>query len=494
MKANLLKTLLVVSCLSFATVLTSCGDTVEAKPNNINSNIVDFGNNDSDYFRNTIETIYNNLVEGGSTNATVFNELVNNIAKLEVATYADDAKVTELCEEVLLKTAKDGGYSTNNLFDEEKYVKSLKVTNPGMSFVHEGDTSEKFNKNYLIGPEDTFKDVFHANYDEYIEKNVKPEVLKKLLTAKYLSKNSVSSLSRANARDVQYIKLENFASKPGEVNNLINEWLGAYIADPTSSIDLDELQAIYKGVEQDVEGLTGEELARAERINDYISRYYTLADEIDEDLSKIVKTDEDGNFVKENGHYVLLNSDDTDTAIENEYTSSGAYSVEWGEELALRQLQQKDFTGNEIYTKSEGISDLPTDATDRLFSSSIASYIAKSKEGGVSFLTPKTILNGSELSKYYFYDSSSNAYYIIVVNEYYTSSVVNKLIKNNTYAEGNVTYTDSLIDIAFKLADSSTNQRQALVYYLQEYAVGANIHDQAFFDYIEENYSEIIDD
>lgn len=489
MKSKLMKRLLVVSCLTLTCALASCGE-VNAKPGNIDSNVVDFVGEDKEYFRNNIETIFNNLVEGGTTNSTIFNELVSNIAKVEIASFASEDKINEFCKDILLETAKGGSYSTNNLFDEEKYVKSLKVTNPAMSFA-DANGVEHFNKNYLIGPEDEFEDVFKANYAEYIEKSIKPEVLKKLLTSKYLCENSISAISRASARDVQYIKLANFAEKPGEVNNLINEWLGNYIANPTDTIDLDELQAIYKGVNQDTTGLTGEELARAERINDYISRYYTLADEIDEDLAKIVKTDENGALVKENGHYVMLNKDDTDQTIEDKYTGSGAHTIEWGEELELRKLQQKDFTGDDIYTKSAGISELPDEATERLFSSSIASYIQKSPKGGVNFLTPKTILNGSELSKYFFFDSASDAYYIIVVNKYYTSSVVNKLVEDNTN-DGKVTYTDAIIDIAYDLADSSTNQRQALIHYLREYSVGENVHDEAFYEYIVDNYAEIV--
>jgi hypothetical protein len=187
----------------------------------------------------------------------------------------------------------------------------------------------------------------------------------------------------------------------------------------------------------------------------------------------------------------MLSADDTDSSIEDKYTGSGSYSIEWGEELALRELQQKDFTGDDIYIKSTGISDLPQDASDRLFSSSIASYVATSPKGGVSFLTPKTILNGSELSKYFYFDSSSDAYYIVVVNKYYTSSVVNNLVETNT-VDGVTTYTEALVDIAYELAESTSNQRQALVHFLREYDVDSNIHDDAFYDYIVDNYSEII--
>ena len=69
--------------------------------------------------------------------------------------------------------------------------------------------------------------------------------------------------------------------------------------------------------------------------------------------------------------------------------------------------------------------------------------------------------------------------------------LVNKLVEDNT-TDGVVTYTDAIIDIAYDLADSSTNQRQALIHYLREYSVGENVHDEAFYEYIVENYAEIV--
>ena len=250
------------------------------------------------------------------------------------------------------------------------------------------------------------------------------------------------------------------------------------------------MQTIYKGIKQETAQLSGEELVKAERINRYIDRYYTLADEIDEDIAGIVVKNDDVN-----GHYVMKDSDDLtakESEAETKYTGSGKYTIEWGEKLALRELAQKDFTGEDIYTKSAGVSDLTSDITDRLFSASIASYVTSSEKGGVNFLTPKTSLNGSSLGKYYFYDSSSDSYYIVVVNKYFTSSVINKLISGNTAEGGTVTYTEPLIDIGYGLADSSTNQRQALIHYLQKYDVDSNIHDQDFYDYIADNYPEII--
>lgn len=472
---KLIRNLLVVSFLSVG--LVSCGDEVLAEPGNIDSPIVNITDSEKDYFRNTIEYLYTDLIDGGTTNTTVFNNLVTNIAEAELEGFVSEEKIKKLCKEELLKKVTSGSFSTNNLFNEEKFANSL---NTALTIVTPGTNG--YNKDYLITPEDhdveNFDNVFYGNYDKYIEKEIRPTVLKNLLTSKYLYENSVSSLSRASAREVSYIKLENFANKAGEVNKLINEWLGKFITaqetDKTLVIDLDELQAIYKGVKQ--EG-TDE---RSVRINDYIDRYYTLADEIEEDIEKIATID--------NGKYVMKDADDTDKTIEDKYTGNGAYTIEWGHELALRTLAQKDFTGSDIYTKSTGISDLPSSLTDnRIFSPSISSYLTGEKTDGTRFLKPVTTLNGSSLGNYYHYDSSSNAYYIIVVSNYYTSSVINNAIENDTNKE-------ELIDIAYDLSTSSTNQRQALVHYLQNYNVGSNIHDETFYDYIVDNYSEVIDD
>ena len=99
MKKNYLRKILVVSVLSLSTLLASCNN-VDAKPGNIDSPIVGIedGNN---YFKNTIETIYNDLINSGTTNTTVFDELITNIAKKEVVgTFASEEKINEICQEI----------------------------------------------------------------------------------------------------------------------------------------------------------------------------------------------------------------------------------------------------------------------------------------------------------------------------------------------------------------------------------------------------------
>jgi hypothetical protein len=464
---KMIKNLLITSTLALSMGLVGC-DKVTAEPKNGSDKIVNFTDDSKSYFRNDIEYIYDTYRDSSDATSTIFNQVLQLIAKKEVAEFVSEEKIQELCEEVMVnKVRNNNSYETDHLFQEEKFARELNAKN-GKVVAENG-----YNNDYLIGPEDTFETIFKADYTNYINEQVKPDVLKKLLTAKYLCERDVSSLSRSISRNVQYIKLKNITGHAGAVNNLINQWLGNYVANPTETIDLDDLQDLYKGIKVENNSL--------HVVN---STYYTLYNEILDDLKEI--TDEQGH---------LLSADDTDASIESKYTSSSGkyYPVSYGKELAERELAQKDFNGDDLYTKSQGITDLPSEISNRLFSSSIASYLQK-VEGGVSFLTPATTLNGTNLGKYYHYDSSSDAYYIVVVNEYYTSSKIDTLIKDNTDASGKITYVDALVDIAYALADSSTNQNQAILYYLDEYAVADNLHDEVFYDYIKANYPTIVKD
>ena len=48
------------------------------------------------------------------------------------------------------------------------------------------------------------------------------------------------------------------------------------------------------------------------------------------------------------------------------------------------------------------------------------------------------------------------------------------------------------MEIATILGKTSTNQKEALLHYLEEY--GLEFGDQGFYDYIEANYGEILED
>ena len=119
-------------------------------------------------------------------------------------------------------------------------------------------------------------------------------------------------------------------------------------------------------------------------------------------------------------------------------------------------------------------------------------YKVGDEEKEVRFLTPATSENDSTLSKYYHFDSSTNAYYIVLVNDYNFSSTA--LNEETTEVDGKKVYGKNTKKIAEQLGESSSNQREAVIKYLKKYQIADNVHDQDFYEYLENNYSEIFDD
>ena len=123
-------------------------------------------------------------------------------------------------------------------------------------------------------------------------------------------------------------------------------------------------------------------------------------------------------------------------------------------------------------------------------------YTVSGNTESVYFLTPQTYeTTEGSMTKYYHYDLGTNAYYIVVVDPstYTLSEIKSKCELNDDDERSIKKYSEDAIKIAEQLGESSSNQREALVYYMNEYDVDKNIHDENFYDYLSDNYSEIFD-
>jgi len=141
--------------------------------------------------------------------------------------------------------------------------------------------------------------------------------------------------------------------------------------------------------------------------------------------------------------------------------------------------------------------DIFADLNTRLFSSSVNSYKSEQKvtiDGAeYSFLLPKSKPNGSvsdSLSQYTYYDSSSSAYYIVLVGETINTSDLKDGAPDAETVNPDV--KAKAMKIARILAENSNNQKDAIVYYLDQY--GLEFGDQNFYDYIESTYPDVVED
>ena len=494
MKKNKLFT---VAALSLCLLLTGCDDIV-ANPSNGDSPLVNFTEG-KEYFQNDYQKIYDSVVSGGTINTYTLEKLVQSIAAdiVDNSGFFQNVNVLkkELVDEAMLTKVNSDTYKKNGKFYESLFINQISKD------LYTVTKTSKVDGIY-VRPDSTIADLLGADYfafdaegnptgpyAEYVTKEVLPEINEKLLTAKYICETSFSALGRAYARKVSYVKLENIEKKPGAASKLLTAWLGDFINNKTTTtekFDLDSLARLYKGLPQN----EAEEKFLAN------GNYYTLSDQIEDEIAKVADFDSTTNT------YKMKMDKDIDTAIENKYTGNGAYPLEVGYSLALGELSGKQISDNDLYTKTNGISDLPTSITDRIFSSNIASYTKTVTVGAgegaytVTFLTPASTENGDDLGQYYFYDAGTGAYYIVVVENYsYSSTKLKEQVESYINDEGVVTQvTNEIARIAIKLADSSTYKTNALLELFEEYGVANNIHDQTFYDYMEENYADIFED
>ncbi len=483
----------ILFALAASLLLVGCSATVEAKPGNVDDPLVNFSGASGDYFRNDYQTIYDQLVDAGTSNSTILNALLEMIAKDEEKgiysnSFTTEAHIKELCQQKMIDKVKSGSYDVDGLFQETKLINELKSSLYDIKKVGEKEA----NDNYLLLPSDEYETVeeeynaiFHYDYNDYIERSIKQEVLISELTAKYLYDEDFSNLGKSNARRVKYIALQEIDTHNGEaartINAFINDFENKAKEDKNAKFDLNALSNIWRGV-----NTSDEEKAFIKNNN-----LYTLADQIEEEIAKIVETDVEGNPVRDDdGEWKMKDVKATDDSLEAKYTNSYSYSVEYGYELAKRDLAKKEFVQDDLYIRNNGINDLPSSITDRIFSSRVdreSSGFIK-EVNGIKFLTPaKTENNGNLASKIVHYDSSTGTRYVVIIEDVYNSTVFDDAVKNDDKA-----MLANAVEIAEILADNSTNKRDAIIHYLKEFNI--EIHDQAFYDYIDSTYGEVFDE
>lgn len=500
------KFLLVVTSLLATVALVGC-DPIQANPSKGDNPLVQIG--DKTFFQNNYQKVYDQLVSSGNLTTLTFKKLMNTIIANEVdaekSFWEDlDTLKQELIDEEMLNKVSSSSYAKDGKFYESKLIDSLRSSlyNIDTDGTHEG---------IYIKPDTTITEVLGADYctykdgkctgryAKYVEQEVLSDINQKLLTAKYILENSFASLGRAYARRVSYVKLSNISKQPGAASIALTTWLNDWISEGKTTtddgkFDLDSLARIWKG-------LPANDKEKA-FIKD--NNIYTLKQEINDEVKKIAVVTENENGVlvgDSEGRFPMLADKDTDASLESKYTGSGAYPIEVGYEKALRDLSAKQISDSDLFTKTNGISGLPTGITDRIFSGSVRQYLANPQDTrDVLFLSPATTETSSVLSKYYFYESGEDAYYIVTVDNYdYSSSTLKTKV---TYEDDVlVKVNNEVTRIALELSSSSTYKNESLIKVFKKYGLGdekgyksENIHDQTFYDYMKTNYPDIFED
>lgn len=534
--------------------LASC-DTIVAEPSNRDDALVNVGE-DLELDNNNYGVVYDGLIEDGSINSVVFNDVMYKIASKELEKYysgedaifankeAFDAEVNKLVNEKLYDYITSSSYLTDNRFDEMKLVTALTselydITprkdasgndvdyNQGEVVFTPETKANALENGYLGGGDDTEDggvvqptDILHYNYKDYKDRVLKREVYTQLLTARYLETESYSSLGRAYSRKVSYIAIQKDSSHPDAAKKTIDAFVDYYISNSHGDVDLNNLAKLWKGV--DYSNSDGELPTELKNIIDQYD-LRTLADNIEDEFKKVVEWDDVNDTYKKDsdGNSIALPSDIVDATLESSYTGSYTYLPEVGKEKKDIELAQKELVTEGWYIKNGGLTDLPDAIRSRLFDLRTANDFQALKNNtdeelrgyirqinGVNYLVPARTQNEESVSDVIMYDRDSETYYIVIVEDALNSTSlslanVEKIVKNNN-PSASEEELEALIDaetiarrlnaheVAKMLGTKTTNVSEATIFYLK--AANIVFHDQDIYDYFKDNYGDMFED
>lgn len=536
-----------------ALLLVGCS-TVKARPDQVKNEkgLVTVKDNDGkemDIYGNEFEDLYQGLVDAGTSNTNIVNEMTQVVARREIGVpaakktdvyksfaevgFISEERFEELVDEYMVDLVTSGTYSEDQLFHEEKFAREQREALYVVKDNQGSTTEENFNDPLLLIPGLKFKDIFGVNgdvakgrekYQGYREKVVYPVIYKNLLTGKYLMHNKYKALGRAGARKVRAITIDNSSTEDkGSAIRTLNNFIGGYlyvtknnIADSEVSkyypcnkdtFDIDALARIWKGVydENNLSTQDQNEINFINGTNATNEKLYTVNQEtIVDELNEIATLDSNSKWtVKSN-----LNLDDAHiTELLSKYTGNYSYPIDRGVTLAEREIQINDIVDDEdLYISKTGLTSLPSTLRNIIFATNMSDKIEK--VATTNFLKTETGINQGNKDDYstiakciekaanfIHYDSDAKKYYVVVIDDYSYSTADTDL--GNKYSDEK---KDKALEVAILLGEDSTYQKEALIHYFKlENKKEADFykvlyHDQDFYDYMKSTYPEIFED
>ena len=211
--------------------LTSCGnDSFDSNlPSNQTDTIVTVEGDQitlSDIYYNTMKEYYENITDA---NDKTLKKLLLNITEEKIGNGKDligytaltEEEIKEKEEEAMLSKVRSGTYDTDYLFNEEKFVMELNKS------LYNIDTSTcDFSKETVINNNSKYDEVFTCDYTNYINSQIRPDIIRNQMITEYLYLDSYTSIGTTAARDVSIVKLVDGKNENvGKALKFINAYL-----------------------------------------------------------------------------------------------------------------------------------------------------------------------------------------------------------------------------------------------------------------------------
>ncbi len=419
-----------ILALSAGCVLAAC-DPVSAVPQNYNDPIIASTDGEIKLDGNNLGTLYDSITS--ERNSKIVEKILSQIAEKKFGSYADFLKACSNTEEqtkfvnahsdffgtdenkdARFKDFKDdlneriseyfyneitsGSYNDDlGRFSEKKLYNAHKYELYDLAEVAETSFKTFFVDKELT-KENAFSKLNGAAYQVaeegkrgYIQEKVYPDILRNKLVEDYIYKNNPSSLGRAYARKLSYVKIS-YEGESKFADSLMEKFATTYI-EAAGDLDFSIIENAYKGfrpyVGDDTDliaPLNASETALYEATAETIEvlaadvptqythmgivivpagEYYkdSKIGKILEDYAKAIKGEEQGRFPTE----------ENKTALDS-FTSDGK-SKQYGLLQKVTALMKEDYTTDGWFVKNGGVTELPSAIRDRLFNIRVANSL-----------------------------------------------------------------------------------------------------------------------
>ena len=461
-----------------------------------------------------------------------FHQYINSEKKLELP------KDIELrLSEYFYNQMSSGSYNDDlGRFSEEKFYKACKYELYDMATMTEDVKNNKFFVDASITKENAFSKLKGVYYNDaenargYIEEKVYPDILKNRLVEDYVIENNYSSLGRAYARKVAYVKIsyeDSFTYEKALMQSFADKYIKKADAVSETSpeeLNFDLLNTVVRGfkdfdvVIEDVHYLVtkfdasseaetlakaayGTETVTVPNDDDYVYEGYRLIQPgqyvKETKLGKIIESYQKGLKAVGDRFAESYYKDELE-----KFTSDGK-SKEYGLMQKLISLAKEDYTTAGWYVKNGGISDLPSELRDRLFNIKVANTLDKTgpeaTEGeqddqyfrnikGRKLILPTNAkpYTAEEPFNYVYHDTDGKAFYICQVLE---APSTTKLDKDRTTDYSSEKKAEIAKEVAKVLGTKDSYTKDAYTSYLDDYTF--EFFDTDLYEYFKSEYPDL---
>lgn len=420
------------------------------------------------------------------------------------ATYCDDSR---FFEELFYQHIQKDLWDLEDVKDSE-----FKGVEDGKSVgVATGESQLSYDANSRYGTDYVtkyFQDNYLEVYEDYINRSLLPNILRKGLVQQYLMDNNYSSFGRSSARNLQYISVSDNSDYPSAIRNLVKAYADLVLNEKLESTYLNAIKDYYNTYSYDLHFLNDLVKGYTEGWNKSLKE---AADKVYE-AAQFTSITVSGHSAYQETTYggyltnyakITANRFTNDTSVENDFTNSGKYTPEVGLQKKADSLNSKDKTICGWYTDS-GLTSLPATYKTRLFKVTVANDLANGEDGIPTYGTwvkdhyylTRTTYQADDEFPYLIYDEDSSTWYIIRVDEAVKSSRMKKGTETDgTYDhdKGTAYRYDVERQISWILADNSTYTKSANQYYVEQAMVYDHLHDDYVYDYFEETFPDLFD-